>query len=462
MKKRIVATAGLLAIALAGQSASAKSLEDVLKEKGVITEDDYKEIIKSRPYTYTPGQGFSLMTEDGKYRLTIGGQYQIRYDFLGLDSDTNGGIAQDYSKFQFRRAKLCLSGNAFTKDLTYTMNINFANSNGTAGTTSSGGLLEETYLQYRLIDEAQFRFGQDKVQFGRGFITSSSKLQFVDVSNITNAFIPGYDTGLSLGGIVLDGLINYTVGVYGGAGQNTFRSTNDNAFAARIAVNPLGPMKYSESDVEYSKKPLLSIGGSYFKDTLKYTSVAAPAVTMESNNSYFTKAYSSATSTPGGWFTAGQAAALNKSGAAAAWRSNEHVYFDMFGADAAFKWRGFSLQSEYFLALANGEVDHKEQIGQGFYVQSGYFVIPKTLELAARYAYMDPNRSLNNDHWTETTGAISWYINEHNLKLQADFTNIHRQRLLATTGTRTTSPFTPASVKSTDDQLVRVQAQLLF
>ena len=147
-------------------------------------------------------------------------------------------------------------------------------------------------------------------------------------------------------------------------------------------------------------------------------------------------------------------AGQNASGATQ-FKTGEHVYFDMFGADAALKWKGFSLQGEYFLALANGDSSHLEQIGQGFYIQSGYFVIPKTLELAARYGYMDPNRSLNKDHWTETTGAISWYINEHNLKLQADFTNIHRQSRLASTNAG-------AKANSSDDQLVRVQAQLLF
>jgi len=456
MKKKIAAI-GLLAIALAAQSASAKSLEDVLKEKGVISEEDYKEVTNSKPFNYTFGQGYSLMSDDGNYKLTIGLQLQLRYDFLDLDSGANGGTAQDYSKFSLKRAKLLLSGNAYTKDLTYLMNINFANLQNNAVASNNGGVLEETYLQYRIIDEAQLRFGQDKVQFGRGFITSSSKLQFVDVSNITNAFVPGYDTGLSLNGDILAGLVRYTVGVYGGVGQDTFRATNDNAFSARLVYNPLGNMKYSESDVEYSEKPLLSFAGSYWRDTLKDTFTAATPTTpassaLESNNSYFTKPYSSSTSTPGGWFSLGQAA----SGATKfALTSSDKIAFDMFGADAAFKWRGFSFQGEYFLGYARSSASQLEQRGQGFYVQSGYFVIPKTLELAARYGYMDPNRNVENDHWTETTGAVSWYINSHNLKIQTDYTDIHRQGGLATTKPG-------LNAKSSDDSLFRLQAQLLF
>src|SRR5208283_1976202 len=108
---------------------------------------------------YTPGQGFSLMSDDEKYKLTIGAQLQLQYAFLDADTNANGpsASAPDYSKFSLRRAKLLLSGNAFTKDLTYVMNVNFANING--GSTTNGGLLEETYLQYRIINEAQLRFG---------------------------------------------------------------------------------------------------------------------------------------------------------------------------------------------------------------------------------------------------------------------------------------------------------------
>ncbi len=427
MKKSIIAV-GLLAVAMASQNASAKTLEDILKEKGVITEEDYKEVVKSKPapstssfFSYKPGSGISLATEDGNYRLNIGAHLQLRYDYYDADGAANFGTSQDYSKFQFRRAKLLLSGNALTKDLTYTTTINFANSNG--GATSNGGLLEETFLNYRIIDEAQLRFGQDKVQFGRGFITSSSKLQFVDVSNITNAFVPGYDTGFSVSGNVLKGIVKYTVGIYGGDGQNTFRASNNNAFSARIVCNPLGDMPYSESDVEYSEKPLVSIAGSYFRDALKTT---ANTPVFESNQLSFAK--SPSVSSPGGWIMLGQAGA-----GATKFFANEKVNFDLFGADAAFKWRGFSLQGEYFLAFANGQTSNTEQIGQGFYVQAGYFVIPKKLEVAARYAYMDPNRVRSNDNWVETTGAVSYYFDKHNLKVQADYTDVHKQNAVATT-----------------------------
>ncbi len=446
MKTRFTA-AVLMATTLFAQGVYAKTLEEILKDKGVITEEDYKEAVKSRPASYKLGQGYSFTSDDGNFRLALGSQLQIRYDFFNPDrANGNGsgsGAAVDFSKFQIRRAKLIASGNATTPNLTYLLTINLANING--GSTSNGGLLEETYLHYKIIDGAQLRFGQDKVQFGRGFITPSSKMEFVDTSNIVNAFVPGYDTGLSLNGDILKGIVRYTVGVYGGAGQNTFRTTNDNAFSARIVYNPLGNLPYGESDVEYTEKPLFSIAASYFKDTLARSNSA-----FESNQLTFAKSTTLSTATPGGWISLGQAAA-----GATKFGASEKVDFDLFGVDTAFKWKGLFFQGEYFLAQANGRTSHLEQIGQGFYLQGGYFVIPKKLELAARYGYMDPNRSLKNALWTETTGAISYYFNSHCLKLQGDFTSIHRQGRIATTNASATA--TP-----TDDNLFRLQAQLLF
>ena len=60
---------------------------------------------------------------------------------------------------------------------------------------------------------------------------------------------------------------------------------------------------------------------------------------------------------------------------------------------------------------------------------------------------LDPNRDTSGNLQAETQGAVSYYFNKHNLKLQADYTNSHKQN-----GTKS----------STDDKIVRVQAQIVF
>lgn len=422
MKKNIAVV--LFAVALISQSAMAKSLEDVLKEKGVITEEDYKQVSQEKPAVakagasnYKVGEGFNFTSADEKFSGSIGASMQLRYTFTDKDDVNNS--QQDVSEFKLRRIKMFLNGYAYSKDLTYKLQMALHEAN-------TGKLLEETYMNYRILDEAQLRFGQDKVPFARQELTSTSALQFVDRSIVTEAFKPSYDTGLMLHGKVANGVLTYNAGVFGGVGQNTARGTNDNAFAARIAVNPFGEMKYSEADLDQSEKPLLGIGASYFRDTLGKTGAA----TLELNNLPFADSKK-------GWLGIG----------AKTFNASEKVNVNTFGFDSAFKWQGLSLQGEYFLGQADGKDSNNTLRAQGFYGQAGYFIIPTHLEVAARYSYLDPNRDVAGDLQVETQGAVSYYFNKHNLKLQADYTNSHKQN-----GTKS----------STDDKITRLQAQILF
>ena len=421
MKKGIAAIAGILAIALAGQNAYAKTLEDVLKEKGVITEEDYKEITKVKPIEYKLGKGYIFTTPDEKFQLIIGGRLQGRYTFL--DRDNVNQDVQDVSEWRVRRMKMWMSGHAYTKDLTYKLQANFVDG-------GSSKLLEDAFMNYKFLKELQIQVGQDKVPFARQELTSSGAQQFVDRSNATDTFKPARDIGLMLHGKALDSLLAYNVGWYGGVGQSTVRNTNNNAFAARIAVNPLGDMPYSEADLDNSEKPLVSIGANYFMDTLKATR-GATSTTIETNNLTFAGS--------SGWL--GRSANLNR------FNTTEKLDINTFGIDAAFKWMGFSAQGEYFWGQATGQDTDDKLRAQGYYAQVGYFIIPKHLETAFRYSYVDPNRDIANDLQTEVQGAISYYFCKHNLKIQGDISNIHKQS---------------SSGKPTDDMQYRLQAQIIF
>ena len=108
-------------------------------------------------------------------------------------------------------------------------------------------------------------------------------------------FMLGWDTGINLHGDLMKGIVKYDVGIFGGAGQNTKNKTNENAYNVRLAVNPLGDMKYGEGDLEYSTKPLVSVGTSYYMNTVStlktttYTDTTKTTTygTIDNNNSSF-------------------------------------------------------------------------------------------------------------------------------------------------------------------------------
>ncbi|MDD2580676.1 MAG: porin [Desulfuromonadaceae bacterium] len=440
--KRVAVLLGLTLMVAQAGTASAKTLEEVLKEKGVITEADYKEIIaatpKSKPMNYKLGSGFTFTSPDEKFQLTLGGQLQSLYTYKdkGGDGQTNN------SEFKLRRAKTLFSGYAFSKDLTFKFNQNWAqlntfNSGNTNSNTSQ--VMEETYLNYRISDPLQVRLGQDKVQFSRQYITSSSQNQFVDSSFVTSAFAPGYDTGLALNGRVADGLLTYAAQLMGGKGQNVAQGTNNNAYNFRIALNPLGDMKYSESDVDNSAKPLVSAGASYYHDTIRRNTDTTKAPTgFDNHNLNF----------------AGKTGWLGSNAGQFGAKANVNV--NMLEGDMAFKYSGFSLQGEYFWAEGTGDSATAGKsatvISKGFYTQAGYFVIPKTVEVAARYGWMDYNQDMTGSLKSEVQGAVSWYIAGHNLKIQADVTKSYAQNKVDNR--------VPGG--SVNDTIFRTQAQLLF
>jgi phosphate-selective porin OprO and OprP len=422
--KTKVAAAGILALVLVSQNVMAKSLEDLLKEKGVITDQDLKSVTRENGINYKLGNGFTFQSADEKFKLSLGGRLQTRYT---LDDND---VKADLTKFEIKRMYIWLKGNAYGKDLTYKVQYNLA-ANADSQSGSNGNLLE-CFLNYKPIEEFQIEAGQDEVPFTRQEINSSGALEFVDRSIATNTFKPTYDIGINLHGKIAKGLVEYNAGIWNGTGQNTPRSTNTPAFNARIAFSPFGEVPYSEGDFEQTPTPRVTVGGAYFLNTLRLSTTAGGAASLE-------KSFGDGYRNSSGWLGKGFST-LATAGV------SETLAIQQVETDLAFRWLGASVEAEYFLGQAEGNITGKELRAHGFYAQAGYFIIPQHLQVAARYNYVDPDRSASNNLITETQGAVSYYFNKHNLKLQGDVTSRHTQTA--------TTP--------TDDMEYRLQAQVIF
>jgi phosphate-selective porin OprO/OprP len=418
----VLFVSGLLAFLLSCREGFAKTLEEVLKEKGVITEADFKEVAAAKPVAYQPGKGFTFTSPDGKFQLSLGGRGKFFYQYL--DRDDVNGAANEVSLWRIRAFKVYMGGYAYTKNLMYRVQVDLAKS-GTAQ------MMEDAWINYRFVEEAQLQAGQFKMPFSRGELTSDGALQFVDRSNAVDSFKPSYDIGAMVQGKAAGGKLAYNAGLFNGTGQSGTRTTNSGAWAARVVFNPFGEMRYSEPDLENTPTPLLALGAGYFANTLKRNGNATFLDTSSTLPAY------AGTS---GWL--GKAAANT-----AIFDNTERVDVGTYGFDAAFKWRGLSAAGEYFGGKAEGQDLGRTVKARGYYGQAGYFLLPKKLEVAARYSSVDPNREKTQDLQVEVTGAVSYYFQGHNLKLQGDYTNIHKQ---------------VAGKQATDDKQVRVQAQLAF
>ena len=180
-------------------------------------------------------------------------------------------------------------------------------------------------------------------------------------------------------------------------------------YAARLNFNILGRPGYGEGDLAYSEKPQLAVGGGFAYN---------PGVNTSTDNA----------------FVGLDLANLNIRRQLAAFGNGRQlglgiVDYSTWAADGVFKYRGFSLQGEFFFKNINR---HEKTLtclntnaagactttapnlfgnALGFYVQSGYYLIPRTVELAARFSYWDPDTHSANDLIRETDVSLNWFLN---------------------------------------------------
>jgi phosphate-selective porin OprO/OprP len=383
--------------------AAAKSLEEILKEKGVITEEEAAEAAKeAKPaeppkdvpkVSYKMGDGFTFLSGDEKFRLTLGGRLQVQYEDYQVDKD-HGNPANKHDSFRLRRVYTWLKGYVLTKDLTYKLQVDFKDP-----------AILDAWLDYRLADELHLEAGQDVVPFARQEINSSAALQFVERSPTEIYYRPSYDAGAMVWGKIAKGLLVYNVGLFNGTGQNVRRTTPDNAVNARLVLNPFGEVPYAESDLDFTATPQFALGASAYYNRLHTD--ATGKVKDKNANDYVA-----------GFLGNGVAGA-----------ASDRLDITMGEADLAVRYVGFYAQAEYFLARAKGKYTGAELKSAGWYAQAGYFLLRSRLEVAGRYSTYDPNTdaAATGDKMTETAGAVNCYFAKQAAKLQLEVAALYSE-----------------------------------
>ncbi|MCX7895251.1 MAG: OprO/OprP family phosphate-selective porin [Thermoanaerobaculum sp.] len=295
--------------------------------------------------------------------LELSNRLQVRFSL------TDETARPQTESFRIRRFKTKLDGWVYTKDLTFEMQLNW----------SEDKPLEDANVTYDFTRGKKgllLKAGQFKVPFGRQELTSSGNQQFVDRSIVSNEFAKGRDIGIQVGGLAFDGQLDWRIGAFNGAGRNAVANDNNKLqYDVRLTWQPWGDVKYSESDAEWTQEPKLAVAAQY-----------------ELND---------------------------RRGATAA----NDVKRAVWGGDLVFRFRGLWFFTEYYRAQDTPEVGAMNT-RQGLNLQAGYFIVPKKLELALRWAELNPSLARRGDLRRETGLALGYFFNRHAHKLQADLRRI--------------------------------------
>lgn len=450
MKVKIILY-GLVAIlglwtspALAQKKSVAEEILDILRAKNQISEEQYRALLNkaraeeeraSEAYRMAPrapsdtralagvksgyrlGRGFVWESSDGDYSLSIGGRVQGRFTYLDRDGEASG--RSDEGEFRLRRARVYWQGHAFDPKLQYRIELDLA---------PGEAELLNLEVNYAYRPELTLNTGQFKPPQARQELTSSGNLQFVDRSLANDFFNVGRDRGVGVSGTLGEYLLEYRAGVFNGNGLNARQTSTDFMYAARLALNPFGPFPYDEPDFAGTPKPLVSFGAS-----TQFNKVGKKDISGLSDDD---DALEFLVIRPK--FTG----------------ANLDVWTST--ADVAAKWQGFSFLGEYYRADVStplafdfgSSTKNKNFNAYGYNLQAGYFLIPKKLEVAFRYGVIDPeDNSLNFKDQSEMRGGVSYYFDQHNLKLQTDIGNLNTRR---------------KGAANIDDLEVRTQLQIIF
>ena len=361
-----------------------------------------------------------LTIRSGDNSLTFGAYVQVRgfledrelYDADGKGTAGSGEEDGLAPSFDVTRVRLSVKGTMFKPWVKYTLAVE-------AGRTPGEGdnKIKDAFVELG-NERISARAGQYKVPFGMQALVPDWGQQLVERSIAVVAFAPDRDTGVTVLGTGKARKLGYTAGVFNGSGESRRQNNGALMWAVRVWADPLGEYKLSESAVEAPPKNVLHVGLAV---------------------------------------RGGDAAKGGRTGV-----FQEADDQTAVGVELAWKRRRASLTGEVFWQTdeVQNPAPGPDVESFGWQIQGGCMVVARRLELAARYAEVDPNRDASGDRATELRGAVNYYWKGHNLKLQAD---VGRLTYEPSGPGRTSASRLPAAAgQDVTDLQARMQLQLYF
>ncbi len=345
------------------------------------------------------GSGIGFTAKDTSFSCKFNLRFQSLFVY-NYDQATESSSSQ----FLIRRSRLKFGGFAFTKNLEYKVELGLSNRDISVNNEDGNGrdasrVILDAVLKWKFSKNWALWVGQTKLPGNRERVISSADLQFVDRSLVNSRYNIDRDAGLQLRGKYSVGnvIIAPTFAISQGEGRNiTSSNFGGYDYTFHLDFLPFGGFAskgdYVSSDLEREPTPKLSIG-----------------VTYDYND--------------GAVRQGGQLGRFVRNDAGSYAENSLSTFF----VDMMFKYRGFSILSEYANKKADQQINDLSRgfnTGTGFSAQAGYLT-PVNFEFALRYTTIarDDNFSGISDENQFTLG-LSQFIVGHNLKVQSDFTRI--------------------------------------
>ncbi|MGD9762848.1 MAG: hypothetical protein AB7V27_03945 [Candidatus Binatia bacterium] len=366
------------------------------------------------PFQVGYDKGFVIQPVDREktpFKLRITARMQFRYTLFARDVRTytdSAGIIYDIndrSDFEIERGRLTFDGFAIDPKLGYYLNLDF-------DTDDNHDVIAHDFWVYYLFGEAFIAHaGKAFVPGSREWLMGSTNTRFADRSLATTFFRPDRSIGIWALGEPLDGLY------YRSMLANGFNTTDlefndvDNNFAWATSAwwDVWDNWGSGWSDLEWHDDPAIQMGTSYTMSQLEGPGpVGQPSI--EQN-----------------FVRLSDGTRLTQTGALAPDATVSEFDIYLWSIDFATKYKGFGFNGEYYFRWiddlrANRPLPFTDFFDHGFYIETGYMIVPKYVEIGARMSRIFGRFG---DRGAEYGGVVNWFINgTHSWKLTLDATRV--------------------------------------
>ncbi len=362
-----------------------------------------KTVDEKKPVYVIPGAS--------ELKLTLGGLLQAQYeggDVFAFEGRFGSAAIDD--RFRLRRARINVTGE-FLEQFDFKLEGEFEQSDvavtvrdATGRTLASNSTRTEfgatdLFINWHQYPEFQVKVGQYKAPFGLEQLSPDPKLFTTERSEVTSALTPERQVGIQIWGKPLANafpeqkdLVTYWAGMFNGNGRNNAVNDNDQyMYAARIELQPWkGKLAEQESWVRFGANALSS-------DDSPGT-VLSPAGTLR----------------------------VNSDGSLSTFTAPTAAQREGYGVDATFHWGPFDLIGEYLTERYESRTGRgfgptfPDFTAEGYYAQGSYFIMPKKLQVVAKYEHFNPGQVVD-DNLDSITGGVNYYIHGDDVKLMADY-----------------------------------------
>lgn len=339
-----------------------------------------------------------VVPRGSEIKLTLGGFVQINFeggDVQAFEGRFGSNALKD--RFRLRRARINLTGE-FAEQFDFKIEGDFEQSDGiSSNRTDFSGT--DIFVNWHQYPEAQIKIGQWKASFGLEQLTPDTSLYVIERSLPTGAITPERQIGVQLWGKPFTtawpeqkDLLTYYAGIFNGNGRNVSLNDNNNfMYVGRLELMPFkGKILGQDSS--------LKLGGDVLNSRDDAGTNISPSLTLKVNAD-------------------GSLSSFTLPGAAerTAW-----------SVDAWLKLGPFDLIGEYLEEYVDGRTVNGVSPGfadfttNGYYVEGAYFLIPKKLQAAVQWQYLNPGQK-GNDGIESITGGLNYYIHGDDIKLMVNY-----------------------------------------